>query len=79
MYSNGVKEFLIIDDIKQLRRDLDEDPIIKDSMVAISALLVRTFGKWLSPVLIVCHFANHTKDFVTAETTKQEELEEEYG
>ena len=69
LYSNGVSKVLKIDDIEQLCRDIDEDPIIKDSMADIGALMVSTFGKWLSPVLIACHTANHTKGFVTAETT----------
>ena len=60
-YSNGVKKFLIIDDIKQFRRDINEDPIIKDSVAVIGALMVSKFGKWLSPILISCHMANHTK------------------
>ena len=45
-------------------------------MVDIGALMVTTFGKWLSPVLVACHMANHTEVFVTAKTTKQEEQEE---
>ena len=29
-------------------------------MVDIGALMVLTFGKWLAPLLITCHTANHT-------------------
>ena len=48
LYSNGVNKFLEIDnDIEQLLRDMEEDPIIKDSMANISALMVSTFGKWV--------------------------------
>ena len=79
LYSNGIKKFLIFDDIKQIRRNFDQDPIFKDSMANIGTLMVSTFGKWLSLILIVYHTSYHTKGFGTAEITKQEELEEEYG
>ena len=59
IYSNGVSKVLELDDMKQLRKDIDEDPIIKDSMVDIGALMVSTFGKWLSLILIVCHTETH--------------------
>ena len=76
LYSSGIRTVLKIDDIAQLRRDIAEDPIIKDSKADISILMVTTFGKWLSPILIACHTLKHTK-YMTAKTTKQEELEEE--
>ena len=65
IYSNGVSKVLRIDDMEQLRKDIDEDPIIKDSVAEIGALMVSTFGKWLSPILIACHTANHTQRFMT--------------
>ena len=71
LYSSEVKIFLKIDDIKQLCREIDKDPIIKNAMADISALMVSTFGKWLSPILIVCHMANYTKGFVTAKTIEE--------
>ena len=58
LYSTGVSRFLKIDSIEQLRRDIDDDPIIKDSMAEVGALLVSAFGPWLSPLLIVAHTAN---------------------
>ena len=61
LYTNGVNKFLKIDDPIALRRDIEEDPIIKDSMADIGALMVLTFGKWLAPLLITCHTANHTQ------------------
>ena len=75
LFSNGVSKVLKIDDIEQLRRDIDEDPIIKDSMADIGILVVTTFGKWLSPILIACDTANHAEGFVTNKPSK-EELEE---
>ena len=71
LYSNGVCKVLKVDDIEQLRKDIDEDPIIKDSMADISASMVTTFRKWLSPVLVACHTANHIEGFVR--TTKQKD------
>ena len=65
IYSNGVFKVLRIDDMEQLRKDIDEDPIIKDSMADIGALMVSTLGKWLSPIMIACHTANHTQGFMT--------------
>ena len=46
-------------------------------MADIGALMVAMFGKWLSPALVACHTANYTKGFVTAKTTKQEQLKGE--
>ena len=37
LYSNGVSKVLKIDDIEQLHRDIDEDPMIKDLMADIVA------------------------------------------
>ena len=68
LYSNGVNKVLKIDDIEQLKQDIEQDPIIKDSMADIGILMVTTFGKWLLPILVACHTANHTEGFVTAET-----------
>ena len=72
LYSNGVRKVLKIDDIEQLRKDINEDPIIKDSMTDIGILMVSTFGKWLLLILVACHTANHTKGFMTAKTTWEE-------
>ena len=47
----------------------------KNSMADIGVLIVSTFCKWLSPILVACHMANYTKGFVTTETAKEEEPE----
>ena len=60
LYTNGINKFLKIDDPIALRRDIEEDSIIKESMADIGALMVLTFGKWLAPLLITCHTVNHT-------------------
>ena len=77
IYSNGESKVLRIDDIEQLRKDIDEDSIIKDSMADIGALMVSTFGKWLSPILIVCHTANHTQGFMTTYYAQESDVEQE--
>lgn len=67
MYSKGVSRVLKIDNVEQLRKDIDSDPIIKDSMADVGALLVGTFGRFLAPLLIAAHTANHAEGFVQGE------------
>ena len=64
MYSKSVSRVLKIDSVEQLRRDIDSDPIIKESMADVGALMVGTFGRFLAPLLIAAHTANHTEGFV---------------
>ena len=71
LYSSGINKVLQIDDLGQLKKDINSDPVIKDSMADIGALMLVTFGKWLSPMLIACHTVNHIK----WETPKKEEEE----
>ena len=70
-YSNGVIKVLRIDDMEQLRKDIDEDSINKDSMAGVT-----TFGKWLSPILIACHTANHTQGFMTTDYEQASAVEQ---
>ena len=77
IYSNGVSKVLRIDDIEQLRKDIEEDPFIKDSMTDLGALMVSTFGKCLSPILIACHTANHTQRFMTTDYAQESAEEQE--
>ena len=71
LYSKGVSRFLKINSVDQLRKDIDEDPIIKESMADVGALLVGTFGAYLTPILIAAHTANHVEGL--AETEKKVE------
>lgn len=64
LYSTGVSKIVKIDSIDQLRKDIDEDPIIKDSMAEVGALLVETFGRYLAPLLVLAHTANRSEGFV---------------
>ena len=59
LYSNGVSKVLNLDSVENLRKDIENDPIIKDSMADIGALMVGTFGRLLAPILVACHTANH--------------------
>ena len=72
---NGVSKVLRIDDMEQLRKDTDEDAIIKDYMADIGTLMVSTFGKRLSPILIVRHTSNHTQGFMTTDYGQDAEQE----
>ena len=74
LYSKGVSRFLKINSVDQLRKDIDEDPIIKESMADVGALLVGTFGAYLTPILIAAHTANHVESF--AETEKVIQVED---
>ena len=56
------------DDIEQLRRAIEEDSIIRDSMADIAILLVSTFEKWLLHTLIACHMADHTERLLSTST-----------
>ena len=70
IFSNGAGKVLRIDDIEQLSKDIDEDPIMKESMADIGALMVSTFGKWL-------HTANHTQGFMTTDYAQASDVEYE--
>ena len=61
LYSNGVSKVLNIDSVENLRKDIENDPIIKDSMADIGALMVGTFGRLLAPILVTCHTFNHAE------------------
>ena len=59
LYSTGISQWLKIKDVKKLRQDIENDPIIKDQMAGLGCLFVCTFGNYLAPVLIVAHTANN--------------------
>ena len=52
LYSTGISRWLKIKDVKKLRQDIVNDPIIKDQMANLGCLFVCTFGDYLAPVLI---------------------------
>ena len=57
IYTNGITKLLEIYNLKQLKKDINNDLTIKDSMTDIGALMVVAFGKYLSPLLILCYTA----------------------
>ena len=59
MYSNGISQWLKIKDVKKLRQDIENDPIIKDQMANLGCLFVCTFSDYLAPVLTAAHTANN--------------------
>ena len=58
LYSTGISRWLKIKDVKNLRQDIENDPIIKDQMANLGCLFVCTFGDYLAPILIAAHTAN---------------------
>ena len=59
LYSTGISIWLKIKNVKKLREDIENDPIIKDQMARLGCLFVCTFGNYLAPVLITAHTANN--------------------
>ena len=59
LYSTSISRWLKIKDVKKLRQDIENDPIIKDQMAVLGCLFVCTFGNYLTPILIAAHTANN--------------------
>ena len=59
LYSIGFSRCLKTKNVKKLRQDTENDPIIKDQMANLGCLFVCTFGDYLAPVLIAAHTANN--------------------
>ena len=59
LYSIGISWWLKIKDVKKLRQDIENDPIIKDQMASLGCLFVCMFGNYLIPILIGAHTANN--------------------
>ena len=55
LYSTGISQWLKIKDVKKLRQDIENDPIIKDQMAGLGCLFVCTFGHYLIPISIAAH------------------------
>ena len=63
LYSNGISRWVKIKDVKKLRQDIENDPIIKDQIAGMDCLFVCTFGDYLILILIAAHTANNLEDF----------------
>ena len=48
-----------IKDVKKLRQDIENEPIIKDQVANLGSFLVCTFGIFLAPVLVAAHSVNN--------------------
>ena len=59
LYSTWISRLLKIKDVKKLRLDIEDNPIIKDQMADLGCLFVCTFSNFLAPVLIAVHTANN--------------------
>ena len=59
LYSTGISRWFKTRDVKKLKQDIENDPIIKDQMAKLGCLLVCTFGNFLASVLIAAHTANN--------------------
>ena len=57
--SSGIYRIVKIRDVKNLRGDINNDPIIKDQMANLGCLLVCTFGDYLVPILVAVHTVNN--------------------
>ena len=72
--STGISQWLKIKDVKKLRQDMENYPIIKDQMADLGCLFVCTFGNYLAPVLIAAHTANNV-DFADEPENEDESYE----
>ena len=59
LYSSRISRFVKIRDVKKLRQDIEDDPVIKDHMAALGCLLVYTFGDYLTGILVAVHTVNN--------------------
>ena len=59
LYSNRISRLVNIRDVKKLRQDIDDDPLIKDHMTYLDCFLVYTLGDYLAPVLVAAHTLNN--------------------
>ena len=57
LYSTGISRWLKIKDVKKLRQDIENDPIIKDQIVNLGCLFVFMFSDYVASVLIAVHAA----------------------
>ena len=62
LYSTGISQWFKIKDVKKLRRDIEDDPIIKNQMAVLGCLLACIFGDHLAPVLASVLMAAHTSN-----------------
>ena len=54
-YYNRISQLVNIRDVKKLRQDIEDDPLIKDQMTYLGCFLVYTLGDYLASVLVGFH------------------------
>ena len=59
LYSTGISRVFKIRDVKKLKQDIENDPVIKGQMANLGCLLVCTFGNFLAPLLVAAHTVNN--------------------
>ena len=60
LYCIGISRMIKIRDVKKLRQDIENDPIIRDQMDDLGYFLVCTFGNFLRPALAPAHTVNNS-------------------
>ena len=59
LYSTGISRVAKISNVKNLKQNIENDPIIKDQMANLSCLLVCTIGDYLAPTLVTVNPVNN--------------------
>ena len=59
LYSNGISRLVNIRNLKKLREDIEDDPLIKDQITYLGCFSVYTLGDYLVPVLVAAHTLNN--------------------
>ena len=59
LYSTGISRVFKIRDVKKLKQDIENDPVIKGQMANLGCLLVCSFGNFLAPLLVAAHTVNN--------------------
>ena len=55
LYSNGISRLVNIRNVKKLRQDIEDDPLIKDQITYLGCFLVYTLGDYLASALVAAH------------------------
>ena len=59
LYSRGISQWFKINDVKKLRQEIEDDPVIKDQMANLGCLLVHTFRNYVAPILLAVNTMNN--------------------
>ena len=60
LYCIRISWVIKIRDVKKLRQNIENDPIIRDQMDDLGCFLVCTFGNFLTPALAAAHTVNNS-------------------